>query len=249
MATDCERCRGRNPALIITSTNGLRWQVASSGTWDPLWSVAFGAGRFVAVGQNGLILSSPNGIVWQTADSGTTNTLSAVAYGDSLFVAAGDRGTLLTSTDGVAWTPQISTATNNLSGIGFGDHTFVVVGDNGVIATSNDATQWTTRASGIHSQLLGVAYGQNRFVAVGPSGTILQSDSLVGPQLGLVSPQGSNPQLILNGQANANYLVQRSSDLLRQTDVGTLIMTNDTALWPDLSSGSSNVLFYRTIVQ
>jgi hypothetical protein len=46
---------------IYTSTNGVNWNKATSGTTEWLRGVAFGNGAFVAVGENGKILRSTGG--------------------------------------------------------------------------------------------------------------------------------------------------------------------------------------------
>lgn len=75
--------------------------------------VAFGVGRFVAVGAGGKIYTSIDGQVWTEATTGVANDLSAVRFGGDVFVAVGANGQILTSPDGLAWrdrTPPGETA-------------------------------------------------------------------------------------------------------------------------------------------
>ncbi|RPJ20090.1 MAG: hypothetical protein EHM35_19910, partial [Planctomycetaceae bacterium] len=83
-----------------------QWTVRTSGTGNNLDAVAYGAGRFVAVGQNGTILLATNGVNWAASTSSPPVMLHGVAWGLNTFVAVGDAGTILTSPDGVTWTPQ-----------------------------------------------------------------------------------------------------------------------------------------------
>lgn len=100
-------------AAAAFSTDGLTWTAgtvpANSGQ---IFTLAFGAGRFVAVGETGRIYNSTDGAAWTEVTSPINNTLRAIAYADNLFVATGDSGRILTSMDGVTWTNR-SVATGN----------------------------------------------------------------------------------------------------------------------------------------
>jgi hypothetical protein len=74
-------------------------------------SVAFGNGRFVAVGDFGTVLTSTDGLSWSVQDPLGGPGLRKVTYGNGLFVSVGDAGTILTSSDGSNWTAQVSGTT------------------------------------------------------------------------------------------------------------------------------------------
>src|SRR5690606_36804498 len=96
----------------LVSTDGLTWTSHDSGTTDWLTGVMYGAGKFVAVGDQGRILNSTDGIHWMdAATSGTANRLNNVVWGHGLFVAVGENGTIVTSPDADTWTPRISGVT------------------------------------------------------------------------------------------------------------------------------------------
>jgi hypothetical protein len=141
---------------------------------NPLLSVAYGHGSFVAVGSFGTILTSSDGVAWTLQNSGTMNWLWAVTYANNTFVAVGDNGTILTSLDGLTWASQSSGISGCLYGVTYGKNTFVAVGDPGRILTSPDGVTWTSQTSGTLQGLMGVTYGNGTFVAVG-LGTILTS--------------------------------------------------------------------------
>ncbi|HWI62746.1 MAG TPA: hypothetical protein VNT75_12950, partial [Symbiobacteriaceae bacterium] len=96
--------------LLATAAQGapLRW------TWqtplpqgNDLWSVTYGAGQFVAVGDGGSILTSPDGKSWTLQPAPTMVSLRSVIYAGGRFVAVGGRpaeAVILTSADGQAWT-------------------------------------------------------------------------------------------------------------------------------------------------
>jgi hypothetical protein len=98
--------------------------------------VAFGNGRFVAVGFKGTILYSDNGQRWLTAKSGTTEWLNDVTFGGGMFLTVGANGTLLTSPDGKAWLRRSSGTETSLGGVAFGDRRFIIAGRAGLILES-----------------------------------------------------------------------------------------------------------------
>ena len=95
------------------NTAGIAWtQVRTGGglqspagtTGEPIRSVAWGGGRFVAVGDGGTIVHSTDGATW-TAASATApeEILTGVAWGGGRFVAVALSGTVVHSADGVSW--------------------------------------------------------------------------------------------------------------------------------------------------
>ncbi len=151
---------------------------------DHLFSVAQGAGLFVAVGSGGTLLHSNNGSYWQESDhgqgfpsdSGTRSNLLGVVYGGSQFVAVGTEGTILTSSDGWYWKLRSSGTTNALHGVTFGNGRYVAVGEGGTVLSSVDGIiWWEGRNTGPSETLEAVTFGLSQFVAVGTKGTILRS--------------------------------------------------------------------------
>lgn len=133
-------------ARMVTSTDGIVWtpiELQAPGLFD----VAFGNGRFVAIGggcgRGGctrLILTSPDGMSWTPHRSNYDPLLRRLAYGQGHFTALGDDGNVHFSTDGVHWINSRAGPANRLSGVGFGQDTFLVVGDNGAILQSDPLT-------------------------------------------------------------------------------------------------------------
>ena len=163
---------------IMTSPDGLDWTVRAPGA--EMNAVAYGNGRFVAVGTHGSVLTSTNGESWLPATSGSVQNLAGIAFGNGRFVAtnaaSGGKGSVLVSTDGSGWTPvEAGTAYNQT--VTFGDGKFVVAGSGTSVAVSTDGSGWTESALGSYANLLGIAYGAGRFVAVGDQGVVLTSTS------------------------------------------------------------------------
>lgn len=94
----------------VTWENLVEWAGSGGDDSNNLMSVAFGAGKFVAVGgggwnretQAGHILVSPDGATW-TEVRKAPNRINPVLFGDGRFVAGGADRVLLWSDDGETW--------------------------------------------------------------------------------------------------------------------------------------------------
>ncbi|MHC1725168.1 MAG: hypothetical protein AB9866_03995 [Syntrophobacteraceae bacterium] len=174
---------------VLTSRNGVIWDVKTIplATW--LNGVAYGKGRrFVAVGDTG-----NDGRVYTSQDKGVTWTctfpdayfnpsnLNAVAYGNGRFVASGVDGIELVSYDGALgstgdwWSEMYLEACYDIKGIAYGSGTFVMVGSpNRTFLTSKTPEDlWTIRWAPFFPQdtalgFTGIAYGAGIFTVVGP---------------------------------------------------------------------------------
>ena len=120
---------------VYQSTTPSGWNiVATSGlTTTQLNYMAFGAGVFVAIGNDGIIQSSTDGITWTTRTSGTTNNLIKLYYLNSNFFAVGYNRTLLKSADGITWTTisfNVGVATDIFLALAYGNGAYVVTARN-----------------------------------------------------------------------------------------------------------------------
>lgn len=175
-------------ALLVVSQIEAQeqWTSVASTTRQNLWSVAAGAGRFVAVGENGAVVTSADGIVWTTRSAGTTAWLVGVTYANDRFVAVGDKGTLLTSTDGVTWATRASGTTERLNAVAFGNERWLAVGENGSAVTSADAVTWTPVArsdrgwtNALSGWLRGLCFAYGQFVATGQRGHVVTTADMI----------------------------------------------------------------------
>jgi len=133
--------------------------------------IAYGADKFVAVGNN--IVSSSNGKNWVQRNPGGANV---VAFGGDKFVAVAAAGTTAyTSADGASWTSVSSNAPAGMRDMAFGDGKFVAVGDGGKAAVSSDGTGWTASALNASDDFRAVRYGNSMFVALGRHGSLYTS--------------------------------------------------------------------------
>lgn len=158
MKTSISKLRVLFPIFLLSSMSGsVQSPAGILDAWhwrnptpfaDTMESVAFGAGRFVAVGDAGLIHVSSDGISWDSGQQPVSLTLNQVIYVNDQFIAVGDSGAVVTSPDGLTWTPQSSGATNDLLAITFGNGRYVACGAAGQLVISTDGIHWTTGSDG-----------------------------------------------------------------------------------------------------
>ncbi|MCL2093513.1 MAG: hypothetical protein FWH12_04880 [Treponema sp.] len=126
---------------------------------NQIQGIAYGGGRYVAVGYQGRMAYSTDGLSWTGIAGGSQNIAAPANPGDSEF------------------------GTNEIWGIAYGDNKFVAVGESGRIAYSADGTSWTGIAGGTGDgtsdfglgRILGITYGGNKFVGVGAGGRMVYS--------------------------------------------------------------------------
>lgn len=83
--------------LFVASARYYGWQPSEVLTSKDGASVAYGGGRFVAVGDHGTILTSRDGIHWAEESAGTDQGLWDVAYAEGRFVIIGYTGTIISA--------------------------------------------------------------------------------------------------------------------------------------------------------
>ncbi|SEG73884.1 cadherin-like beta sandwich domain-containing protein [Paenibacillus sp. UNC499MF] len=171
--------------LLVAGTGGAgSWtgRAEAAGTWDDvpnnagtdLNQVAYGNGKWVAVGNSGTIMTSSDGLSW----SKTTIALSSavgVIYAGNQWMVTGAGGKIATSPDAVTWTVRSTGSSANLSGVAYNGTVWVIAGYSGVILSSPDGIAWTARTSGTTNNFYSAAYGGGLFAAVGSAGTIRTS--------------------------------------------------------------------------
>jgi hypothetical protein len=115
--------------LRAVSSDGEAWTIEpAAGTG--LARVAFGNGRFVAVGNMGRCEGSADGKKWAPIDLTTTNNLGEVRFVDGKFVVRGDGAMAAwTSSDGLNFTPLPGAPPSLLTGAEVGGSTVFVGAD------------------------------------------------------------------------------------------------------------------------
>jgi uncharacterized delta-60 repeat protein len=148
------------------------WVARPSGTTANLWSVAFAANQWVAVGEQGTILTSPDGTAWTTRSSGfPTRWIVSVGYGAGTWTAVGESGLILTSADAITWTPRTSGTTARLNGVAYGGGRWMIVAESGELLTSTDSLAWT-KLSPSTDRLRGLIFAYGQFVITGDNGLV-----------------------------------------------------------------------------
>ena len=200
-------------------------------TGNQLRGVAWGGGRYVAVGEFGTVLISVDGRNWENKDSGSQLDLKSVAYGDGRFVAVGKLGEMLVSTDGAAWTPLDSGTFSGLNAIVYGAGRWIAVGQYGTIVISTNGSTWSVVTSG-GPEFRDVAWGGGQFVAVGgeerasyspyyPKGTPIAAWSTDGKSWRSFDPtSGSDTWLTSVAYGNGRFVVSTfENDIFRSDDL------------------------------
>lgn len=159
--------------VVVVSTNGVDWIDRRIGNGKPIFTdVAWGNGRFVAVGDRALA-TSEDGVKWTDRTASATNwwDTDSVTWGAGRFVVVGY--TSYTSTNGVDWEspPEPVFQCNSGAKVRFGNGRFVaVLADDSFpgFATSTNGIEWSNSGgSGGGSVLHAVGYSDGQFVAVG----------------------------------------------------------------------------------
>ena len=71
---------------ILTSPDKIHWTARDSGSVSRLHGAAFGNGRFVVVGNEGVIINSEDGIHWARQDSGSSADFLRVSCTNGVFL-------------------------------------------------------------------------------------------------------------------------------------------------------------------
>ena len=147
--------------------NGTTWTTIVQVGSDYWLSIAYGNGKFVAVGNSGYTSTSTDGVTWTTPKQVGSTYWNGVTYGNGKFVAVGQSGRTSTSTDGLTWTTPKAVGSNGWYGVTYANGKFVAVGSSGSTTTSTNGTTWTTPVQVGTNTWRGVTYGNGKFVAVG----------------------------------------------------------------------------------
>lgn len=200
-----------------SSSDGLNWTNRSLPYSVAWYDIAYGNGRFCAIGFDGQSLlrvsvTSTDGITWSGATYSASNFFVSLAYGAGKFVAISNPGLCGVSIDGLSW--SFSSLPVPVVRIVYAGGMFVAVcsanGPTTDILTSVDAITWTVGTLPVSAHWDRVAYGSNRFVAVGYS-----SDANASRTVSMV-PVGAfanfSVAAVVPGGAALSYQWQLSTD-------------------------------------
>jgi len=176
---------------------------------DDLIGVAYGAGKFVAIGNQGSAWSSADGTSWTEIDLSTLSMsqFQSIAFLNGEFIAFGYDGetgnyVVLTSSDGSTWSSTTLSTSDFYASTAYGNGVYVAVTwdwSGSPIFTSANGTDWTAVSNesvllpasfyseGFNIMLMSVAFHDGVFVAVG---TAENFNSYTNVPLILVSTDG-----------------------------------------------------------
>jgi len=171
---------GRRGARVFSTDGGATWQAANQGSVT-LRRLAYGNGRFVAVGEDRYEVEprlqvSTDGKVWEDRPLpvGPGVDLTDIAFGktrDRLgrsvggFVVIGSDGVVLHSIDGLQWEQQALDTNVWLAAIAWAGDRFLVLSTEGLVFSSLDGRRWTRLPSSFMGPVSRLAYGNGWFVA------------------------------------------------------------------------------------
>ena len=143
-------------------------------TGSALPSVAFGNGRFVALGaspndeKSAIVLLSSDGTSW-SSHKVNVDRFGKIVFGNGRFVTTGGKGIFYASIDGLAWIKSKKAESHSypVNDIFFGESLFVAVGDSGLILSSSDGINWVKQQPVTIRNLGSGTYGAGKFVIAG----------------------------------------------------------------------------------
>ena len=140
-------------------------------------AVAYGNGRYVAVGIKGQILVSKNGKEWMPHCLKTEDIITPLNYTSKTFSYGGSSLTVIVSTNAEVRADGLRTfeAGLTLAAVAYGYRGFVAVGDQGTVRLSETGETWKVCRPGVYDDLKGIAHANDSYVAVGDNGRILSS--------------------------------------------------------------------------
>ncbi|MFO1500144.1 MAG: hypothetical protein U1G07_17430 [Verrucomicrobiota bacterium] len=159
---------GSGYSQLITSADGINWQVQDPGQPHRLEGVTFGNGMFVVVG-DGAILTSADGLTWTSPLATVEADLRGITFDEGLFCAVGGSATgglAATSSNGADWQWH-KLGPSFFHDVTFGNGLFVAVGDFGATAASLDGSAWEVGTAGGRDSMFALAFGEGRFVGAG----------------------------------------------------------------------------------
>ncbi|TDO19066.1 MBG domain-containing protein [Pedobacter duraquae] len=171
---------------IATSPDGTNWTIRTSGTTNPLVSIAYGNGKYIALAGGGVAISSPDGVSWTTIATGmSTNAddyVKDVAYGNNTFVIgqqirATNLSVAYSSASGNAntWTRTTIFNATDLNNLVFINDKFWTFNAGNKIYTSSNGATWTaltgTVLTGTGAQVFAGYYDGSKYYFFGSGGS------------------------------------------------------------------------------
>jgi len=121
------------------SSDSFKWNLITLPNISSLYSIIYGAGRFVAAGQDGVVLTSYDGAFWEKKVI-YDKSIRSIAYGNDAYVATA-YDAILSSADAESW--NVLPVEGGLAGrICFDGSRFILTGK-GKVSFSTDGYSWS----------------------------------------------------------------------------------------------------------
>ena len=248
-----------NNRYVAVSDFGLIYHSPNLSDWSfqkvnsrALFGIAYGAGRFVAVGDayrtnissdSGLILTSTNGVDWLATTY--SNRLLNVSFVGETFIVATEAESLLISTDGVIWRTKIAIVPYRsvITSAGFFGGKFYVSGgdvSSGVLVTSTDLESWTRISFG--RKIYQMAHGQGITVAAAEYNSFENFSSIF-----VSSNQGWN-EIRLPSPVGFPGVAYGHGAFVAVGNQGKILRSTNAVNWSAVNSGTDRHLDWVTFV-
>jgi photosystem II stability/assembly factor-like uncharacterized protein len=254
---------GRGDGLLLLSEDGSpkNLKEQNSSTYLPLFGVAFGGGRFVAVGDNGVIISSPDGKTWTLhhqnlwcwGGSGCYSAFYDVAYGAGRFVTVSTKGEVMVSGDGFNWVEAgvvylrghddsiynfrvYSLLHDGRRFVAFGEPWFAPE-ESVVVGYSLDGVSWRTQNLPFIMRVAKAVYAKGKYVVVGDEGKVLFSEGGANWTMRKLDTESD----LVGVAYGAGVFVALSSD-------GTVFRSENGTRWSKTGSISDNTLLWSSLL-
>lgn len=161
---------------IFTSGDGDTWMERSNPEPQWLGGLAYGSGRFVAVGGSGYSAWSLDGATWTVGGTLASEASRSLAFGNGVFMAHTDAGNWWSSADGTSWSldsgghgEEIAFCAGSFQDAsacgpasGFGVSVRSGGWSSGVLSRSLDGTTWEDVNVGFVGDVMAFAFGDVR---------------------------------------------------------------------------------------
>lgn len=187
---------------VSAGAAGATWSSRVNGVKSALRAGAYGNGRWVVVGDNGVIYTSTNTIDWVPCANALTAGLLDVRYSEGLWVAVGTASVILTSTDGQNWTQRSAPAGLTLRAVAYGGGRWIAVGSSGTagaIITSTDGVSWGSLEGGTLPNNDVLYHETIGWVVVGNAGQVRRSADGLSFTAGVYGASGNIAAVAYDG--------------------------------------------------
>ena len=209
----------KNPSTAY-STDGITWQPGNSPESNDWRSVAYGHGKWIAVGAdvanalNDPFMTSPDGINWTRLTPPGVEKLPYydIVFGNGVFVATTNSEKAATSSDGVNWT-MITLPISEGGRMAYGNGVFAMISRAGAAYSSNGSV-WTETSPGSATNSLEMVYADGKFVSVGGGRIVYSTNGEIW------TTSGTNSEKPMTGIAygNGRFVAVGSGGALTSSD-------------------------------